>query len=205
MVVKVQDSTYDGNLPAQAADSPIRQNPLSLGRLALRLAVVLAIGFNIYGFEAVYDTVKTLVYYLHDIESLSAPKTALDIAIYICSGILLATGSYFFIQRMTSSAHGAKSPIQKSKPLRYASVALCALWAKQDGNKKAAMGVKSYASDEGVTLPGVLFAVCGDFATALQMGLVWYTLISKAFGPSKQQVAQRQMHKDTKQSATQSV
>ena len=205
MVVKVQDSTYDGNLPAQAADSPIRQNPLSLGRLALRLAVVLAIGFNIYGFEAVYDTVKTLVYYLHDIESLSAPKTALDIAIYICSGILLATGFYLLIERMTSTAHDGKPPIQKSKPLRYASITLCALWMEQDGIREAVTSVMSCVYGEGVTLTGALFAVFGESATAFQMGFIWYKLIRKAFEPSKQQVASQQMHRDSKHSETQSV
>ncbi|KAM0710494.1 hypothetical protein Q7P35_002857 [Cladosporium inversicolor] len=205
MIVKVQDSTHDGNLSAQAAESSVRQNSLSLGRLAFRLAVVLAIGFNIYGFGAVYDTIKTLVYYLHDIESLSAPETPSDVAIYICSGILLATGFYFFTQRMMSTTHGAKSPIQKSKQLRYASIALCALWAEQDGVERALMSVKRYASGEDVTRPGALFAVCGEFATALQMGLVWCTLISKAFGPSKQQVARWEVHNDMKQSAAQSV
>ena len=205
MVVKVEDFTDDGKLSTQAAEPSQRQNPLSLGRLALRLAVVLAIGFDIYGFGAVYDTVKALVYYPHDVESLSAPKTPLDVATYTCSGILLATGFYFLIPRMMSTTAGAKSPIQKSRPLRYASIALCALWAEQEGVQKAVMSVKSYVSGEGVTLPGALFAVCGEFATASQMGLIWYALIIKVFGPSKQQVAQRQMHEDTEQFATQSV
>lgn len=169
---RVEDFTFDGTLSVGAADFPARQHPLSLGRLVLRLAVVLAIGFNISGFGAVYDTVKALAKYFHDVESLSAQKTPFQIAIYICSGILLATGFYLLIQRMTSTAHGVKSPIQKSKPLKYASIALCALWTEQEGVKKAVISVKNYASREGVTLPGALFAVCGEFATALQMGLI---------------------------------
>lgn len=202
---RVEDITHDGKCAAQAAESPARQNPLSLGRLALRTAVALAFGFNIAGFGAVYDSVKALAKYLHGVESPLTPKTTLDIAIYICSGILLAAGSYLLIQRITSTVHGAKSPIQESKPLRYASIALCALWIEQDGVKKAAASVVSYASGQGVSLPGALFAVFGESATVLQMGLVWYKLISKAFEPSKQRAVPWQMHRDVKQSEIQSV
>ena len=89
--------------------------------------------------------------------------------------------------------------------MRYASIALCALWIEQDGVKKAATIVMSYASGKGVTLSGAFFEVCGEFATALQMGLVWYKLTSKAFEPSKQRAVPWQMHKDVKQSEVQSV
>ena len=202
---KVEEVTHDGKLSAQPTESPAFQKPLSLRRLALRLAIALAIGFNVSGFGAVYDSVKALAKYFHGVESLSAPKTPLDIAIYICSGILVATGFYLLIERMTSTAHGGKSPIQKSKPLRYASIALCAFWVEQDGIRKAAASVMSYTYGEGVTLPGALFAVVGEFATALQMGFIWYKLVNKAFEPSKRKVASKQMHKDSKQSETQSV
>jgi hypothetical protein len=205
MFSRVGDSTHDGKLSANAAELPARQNSLSLARLALRLVIVLAIGFNISGFGAVYDTVKALAKYLHGIENPSAPKTPLDIAIYICSGFLLATGFYFSIQRMTSTANGAKSPIQNSKPLGYASIAVCALWVEQDAVKRAVTDVMSYVAGEGVTLPGALFRVCGESATALQMGLIWYKLIEKAFRSSKQQVVLGQMPMDTKQPEIQSV
>ena len=205
MAGRVEDLTHDGRPSTHAAESPARQNSLSLGRSALRIAVVLAIGFNISGFGAVYETVKTLVNYVHGIESPSASKTPLGVATYTCSGILLAIGTYLLIQRMTSTAHGGKSPILKSKSLRCASIALCALWAEQDGVQKAMKSAMSYTRGEGVTFPGALFAVCGEFATALLMGLVWYKLVSKAFEPSKQQFASWQTHKDSKQSEAQSV
>ncbi|GAB7331711.1 hypothetical protein MBLNU13_g03692t1 [Cladosporium sp. NU13] len=205
MVGRVEDPTHDGKLSAQAAESSARQNSVSPGRSALRIAVVLAMGFNISGFVTVYNTVKALVNYLHGIESLAKPATPLNVAIYICSGVLLATGFYLLIQRMTSTAHGVRSPIQKSMPLRYASIALCALWVEQDGIKKAVTSVMSYAYGEGVTLPRALFAICGELATALQMGLIWYKLVSKAFEPAKQKVASKQMHKDSKQYKTLSV
>ena len=202
---RVDDFTHDGKFSVQAAESPVRQNSLSSARLALRLTVVLALGFNIAGFGGVYDSVKALANHIHGIESLSAPMTTLEIATYTCSGILLATGFYFLIQRMTLTAPGAKSPIQESKPMRYASIALCALWIEQDGVKKAAASAMSYASGQGVTLPGALFAVFGESATALQMGLVWYKLTTKAFEPSKQRAVPWQMDKDMKQSEVQSV
>ena len=205
MLARVEDSTHDGKSSAHAAESPARQNSLSPARVTLRLTVVLALGFNIAGFGRVYDLVKALANYVHCIESPSASKTTLDTAIYMCSGVLLAAGFYLLIQRMTSTAHGAKSPIQQSKPLRYASIALCALWIEQDGVANAATSVASYASGKGVTLPGAFFEVCGEFATALQMGLVWYKLASKAFEPSKQQAVPWQMHKYVKQSVMQSV
>ena len=115
MAGRVEDLTHDGRPSTHAAESPARQNSLSLGRSALRIAVVLAIGFNISGFGAVYETVKTLVNYVHGIESPSASKTPLGVATYTCSGILLAIGTYLLIQRMTSTAHGGKSPILKSQ------------------------------------------------------------------------------------------
>jgi hypothetical protein len=205
MSSRVEDSTHDGKLSANAAEFPARQNSLSLARLALRLVIVLAVGFNISGFGAVYDTVKALAKYVHGVESLSAPKTRFDIAIYICSGILRATGFYFLIQRMTSTATGAKSPIQNSKPLRYASIAVCALWVEQDSVQRAVTDVMSYVAGEGVTLPGALLEVCGELATALQMGLIWCKLVNKAFGPSKQRVVPGQMPKDSKQPESQSV
>lgn len=196
---KVEGLTHGGKLSAHTADLLAFRKPLSLQRLALRLAIVLAIGFNVSGFGAVYDSVKALAKYFHGVESLSAPKTPWDIAIYICSGFLLATGFYLLIQRMTSTANCGKSPIQKSKLLRYTSIALCALWAEQDGLREAAASVMSYAHDEGVTLPGALFAVCGESATAFQMGLIWYKLVSEAFEPSKDRVASKQMHNDSNQ------
>ena len=199
----VEESTHDGRLAAQAAEPLSPQKPLSLRRLALRLAIVLAIAFNVSGFGGVYDSVKALAKYFHGVESLSAPKTPLDIAIYICSHILLATGFYLLIQRMTSTAHGGKSPIQKSKSLRYASITLCALWMEQDGIRQAVASVMSYAYGEGVTLPGALFAIFGESATAFQMGFIWYKLVRKAFEPSKQQVASQQTHRGSKQSEIQ--
>jgi hypothetical protein len=205
MAGRVEDLVQDGKPSTHAAESPARQNSSSLGRSVLRIAVVLAIGFNMSGFGAVYDTVKTLVNYVHDIESPSAPKTLLGVATYTCTGILLAIGTYLLLQRMTSTAHGDISPIQKPQSLRYASIALCALWAEQNGVQKAMKSVMSYTRGEGVTLPGALFTVCGEFSTALQMGSVWYKLASKAFEPSNQQVASWQAPKDLKQSETQSV
>jgi hypothetical protein len=205
MSSRVDDSTHDGKLWANAAECPAPQKLLSPARLALRFVIVLAIGFNISGFGAVYDTLRALAKYLHGVESLSAPETPLDATIYICSGILLAAGFYLLIQRMTSTVNGAKSPIQNSKPLRYASIAVCALWVEQDGVKRAVTDVMSYVAGKGVTLSGALFAVCGEFATALQMGLIWYKLANKAFSPSKQQVVPGQMPKDTKRSEIQSV
>jgi hypothetical protein len=202
---KIEGFAHDGQLSAQTAESPVLQKPLSLQRLALRLAVALAIGFNVSGFGGVYDSAKALAKYFHGVESLSAPKTPSDIAVYICSGILLATGLYILINGMTSTAHPGKSPIQKSKPLRYASITLCALWMEQDGIREAVTSVMSCAYGEGVTLPGALFAVCARFATAFQMGFIWYKLISKAFEPSKQKVVPKQMHKDSKQSEILSV
>lgn len=202
---KVEEFTHDDKLSAQPTESPAFQKPLSLRRSALRLAIVLAIGFNVSGFGGVYDSVKALAKYFHGIESLSAPKTPLDIATYISSGILLATGFYLLIQRTTSTTNGGKSPIQKSKPLRYASITLCAFWMEQDGIREAVTSVMSCVYGEGVTLPGALFAVFGESATAFQMGFIWYKLIRKAFEPSKQQVASQQMHRDSKQSETQSV
>ena len=111
---RVFDFTHDGKSSAQAAESLARQHSLSFARRELRLTVVLALGFNIAGFGRVYDLVKALANYVHGIESLSAPKTTLDTTIYICSGILLATGFYLLIQRMTMTARGSRSPIQES-------------------------------------------------------------------------------------------
>ena len=149
---------------------------------------------------------ETLAKCVHGIKNHSASQTRLDIAIYICSGIvLLAIGFYLSILRMTSTTNGGKSPIQKSKPLRYTSITLCALWVEQDGVKKAATSVMSYAYGEGVTLPGTLFAVCGEFATAFQMGLIWYKSVSTAFEPSKQKVVSKRMHENLKQSVILSV
>ena len=112
MAGRAEDLIHDGKLSTHAAESPARQNSLSLGRSVLRIAVVLAFGFNMSGFGAVYDTVKTLVNYVHDIESPSAPKTPLGVATCTCTGFLLAIGTYLLVQRMTSTAHGGKSPIQ---------------------------------------------------------------------------------------------
>ena len=117
MAGRVEDFNHDGKPSTHAAESPARQTSLSLGPSVLRIAVVLAISFNMSGFGAVYDTVKTLMNYVHDIESPSAPKTPLDVATYTCTGILLAIRNYLLIQRMTSTAHGGKFPIQKSKSI----------------------------------------------------------------------------------------
>ena len=106
---------------------------------------------------------------------------------------------------MTPTAHAGISPIPEPKSLRYASIAFCALWVEQDGIKKAVASVMSYVYGKGVTFPGALFAVCGGLATAPQMGMVWYKLTSKAFQPSKQKVASKQMHNDSKQSETLSI
>jgi hypothetical protein len=199
MSSRVEDSTYSGKLWTDAAECPARPNSLSLARLALRLVIVLAISFNIYGSGVVYDTVKVLAKHVHGVESLSAPRALSDIASYVCSSILLAAGLYFLLQRMTSTAIGAKSPIQNSKPLKYASIAVCALWVGQDGFKRVVTDVMSYVKGEGVTLPGALSAVCGEFATALQMGLIWHKLVNMAFVPSKQQAVSGQMPKNSKQ------
>jgi len=200
-----EESKSDGKLSAESAQCYPRRQLASPLRLLLRLAVVLAFGFNIAGPGDLYVAGKTLRNYLRDIERLSSTEAGSDIAIYICSGILLATGFYLLLHRMTSTVNGIKSPIQKSKPLRYASIALCGLWVECDSAKETASSVVRYASGEGMTLPGVLFAVCGRSATAFQMGLLWYKLVSTAFEPSRKQVVSRHMYKDAYQSEMQSV
>ena len=48
---KANESTHSGKLSVRAAESPALQNSTSLQRIALRLTIVLAIGFNVSGFR----------------------------------------------------------------------------------------------------------------------------------------------------------
>jgi hypothetical protein len=105
MLYEAEAATLDGKLPARATNQLPREHRLSLRRLAMRLAFVLAFGFNISGLGDLYVAGKALRNYLRDTKTLSSPTAASDIVVYVCSGILLATGFYALMQQMTSTAN----------------------------------------------------------------------------------------------------
>lgn len=166
----------------------------------MRCTVAAAFGFNISGPADLYVAKKSLRSYFRDTERVPYRQVALDSTIYVCYGILLAYGFYFLVHRMTSTANGARSPVEKSKTLRYASIALCGFFANRDELKQAAASVVEYAAEDGVTLSRVLYQVCRTLFYIFQMGLVYYKLISKAFEPPRQRAALRRTHGDTQQS-----
>lgn len=197
---RVDGSVAGDKAPSQAAEhAPPPQSPLSFRQVAMRCAVAAAFGLNISGPADLYVAGKSLRNYFRDAGRVPYPQVALDSTVYVCYGVLLAYGFYSLIHRMTSTANGARSPIQKSRTLRYASVVLCGFFANRDELKQAAASVVKYTAEDCVTLSRALYQVCRTLFYIFQMGLVYYKLISKAFEPPRQRAAPKRTHGDTQQ------
>lgn len=158
---RVNAKTPGGKVPAQAVEhSPGPQSPLFLRQVVMRYAVAVAFGFHTSDPADLLIAGKLLRNYFRAAGRVPLPQVAMDITIYICYGALLAIGFYPLIHRMTSTANGVISPVQKSKTLRYASIALCGLFANRDKMKQAVTIIANYVAGEGVTVSKALYQAC---------------------------------------------
>lgn len=179
--------------PTIATDHPSSlETRLSLRYVAARVAIVTAFGFNIFGPVDLYNASESLNKYIHNINTFSKLKIGWDIAVYICSGLLLAAVYHISIQRLTSTANGVKSPLQRSKFLRYICITSLGIWTIRDVTVRDIFELMGYELDEGIGLLGALFHVCGTMACIFNIGRFWYHIITKAYEPVIQRAVSRQ-------------
>lgn len=173
-----------GEAPILSTNHPSsRETHLSLRYVTARFAIATAFGFNIFGPVDLYNAFESLNKYIHDIDKFSELKIGWDIAVYICSGLLLAAVYHISIQRFTLTVNGVKSPLQRSKLLRYICITSLGVWTIRDVTVRDIFELMEFELHGGIGLLGALLHVCGTMACIVNIGRFWYHIITKAYEP----------------------
>lgn len=179
--------------PTQATCHPSSyESPLSPRRVAARCAIVLALAFNVLGPADAYDALRSTTKWLHAVDKTSELQIAWDIAIYICSGVILAITYHISIQQMTFSADGVESRLQRSKLLRYACITVLGFWSTRSVTVRDLVQLVEYGSHQSVGLMWALYKLCGTVTFIVVMGRIWYNAIVRAYQPPRRRAVSLQ-------------